>query len=194
MARRWPDVGQHKVHISKITKLTGILPNHLHFINRHKKVRKTQYIYNNNNNNGEFLYSAHTMLCALHTYYPWELDLLFIHVPFQLPFLELTKITWLAAISTLETSRTHCHICPTGYSYTPESSAACEGKVPCPRTQHRNNVPILRGRTLKILHQAGFETARQAVTLAKLRVLAIAPRPSAGKINLYITMRDYSCL
>ena len=52
----------------------------------------------------------------------------------------------------------------------------------CPRTQHRNNVPILRGEkhdiSLKILHQAGFETARQAVTLAKLRALAIAPRPS----------------
>ena len=39
----------------------------------------------------------------------------------------------------------------------------------CPRTQHRNNVPILRGEkhyiSLKILHQARFETARQAVTV-----------------------------
>ena len=115
-------------------------------------------------NNGEFLYSAHTMLCALHTYYPWSLDL-FIHVPFQLPFLEHTA---LAAISALGTSRTHFHLCPSRYSFTPESSEACEGKVPCPRTQHRNNVPILRGEkhdiSLKILHQAGFETARQAVT------------------------------
>ena len=33
-----------------------------------------QVLFNNNNNNGEFLYSAHTMLCALHTYYPWSLD------------------------------------------------------------------------------------------------------------------------
>ena len=45
----------------------------------------------------------------------------------------------------------------------------------CPRTQHRNNVPILRREkhdiSLKILHQAGFETARQAVTFAKLRAL-----------------------
>ena len=86
------------------------------------------------------------------------------------------------SISVLGTCRTHCHLCPTRYSYTPESSGACEGKVPCPRTQHRNNVPILRGEkhdiSLKILHQAGFETARQAVTLAKLRSLAIAPRPS----------------
>ena len=49
--------------------------------------------------------------------------------------------------------------------------------MPCLRTQHRNNVPILRGEkhdiSLKILHQAGFETARQAVTLAKLRALAL---------------------
>ena len=56
--------------------------------------------------------------------------------------------------------------------------------MPCPRTQYRNNVPILRGEkhniSLKILHQAGFEfeTARQAVTMAKLRALAIARRPS----------------
>ena len=56
----------------------------------------------------------------------------------------------------------------------------------CPRMQHRNNVPILRGEkhdiSLKILHQAGFETARQAVTLAKLRTLAIAPRPSRDDV------------
>ena len=53
--------------------------------------------------------------------------------------------------------------------------------MPRPRTQHRNNVPILRGGkhdiSLKILHQAEFEHARQAVTLAKLRALTIAPRP-----------------
>ena len=32
--------------------------------------------------------------------------------------------------------------------------------------------------SLKIPHQAGFETARRAVTLTKLRALTIAPRPS----------------
>ena len=141
----------------------------------------------NNNNNGEFLYSAHTMLCALHTYYPWSLDL-FIHVPFRLSFWSIQHLQ-------LGTSRTHCHLCPTRYSFTPESSEACEGKVSCQRTQHRNNVPILRGEkhdiSLKILHQAGFETARQAVTLAKLRALAIAPRPSLfdnqiGLLNTYL--------
>ena len=86
-------------------------------------------------------YRAHIMLCALHTYYPWSRDL-FIHVPFQLPFLEHTA---LAAISALGTSHTHCHLCSTRYSSTPESSAACEGKVSSQGTQHRNNVPILRG-------------------------------------------------
>ena len=62
--------------------------------------------------------------------------------------------------------------------------------MPCPRTQHRNNVPILKGEeheiSLKTLHQAGFETARQAVTLAKLRVLAIAPRPSLDHMTYYV--------
>ena len=93
------------------------------------------------------------------------------------PFLEHTA---LAAISALGTSRTHRRLCPTRYSFSPESSEACKGKVSCPRTQHRNNVPILRGEKnvifLRILHQAGFETARQAATLAKLCALAIAPR------------------
>ena len=54
--------------------------------------------------------------------------------------------------------------------------------MPCLRKQHRNNVPILRGEkhviSLKSLHQAGFETARQAATLAKIRALTIAPCPS----------------
>ena len=58
---------------------------------------------NKNNNNGVFLNSAHTMLCAIHTYYPWSLDL-FIHAPFQLPFSEHTAF---AAILALATSRTH---------------------------------------------------------------------------------------
>ena len=54
--------------------------------------------------------------------------------------------------------------------------------MPCPRTQHLNNVPRLRGQkhdiSLKILHQAGFETARQAATSAKRHALTIAPCPS----------------
>ena len=108
----------------------------------------------------------HTMLCALHTYYPWSLDLL-IHVPLQLPFLEHAT---LAAILPLGASRTHCHLCPTRYSFTLQSSEACEGRAPCPRIQHQTNVRILRGGkhdiSQKILHQARFKTARQAAPLA----------------------------
>ena len=51
-----------------------------------------------------------------------------------------------------------------------------------PRTQHLSNVPRLRGEkhdiSLKILHQAGFETARQAATSAERHALTIAPCPS----------------
>ena len=76
--------------------------------------------------------------------------------------------------------RTHFHLCPTRYYFTHESSEACEGDVPCPRTQHRNNFQTLRGEkhdiSLKILHQAWFETARQAATIR--HALAMVPRPS----------------
>ena len=51
----------------------------------------------------------------------------------------------------------------------------------CPRTHHLNNVPILKGEkhdiSMKILHQAGFETARQAATSAERHALTIAPCP-----------------
>ena len=54
--------------------------------------------------------------------------------------------------------------------------------MPCPRTQHLNNVLRLRGEkhyiSLKILQQAGFETARQAATSAERHALTIAPCPS----------------
>ena len=87
---------------------------------------------------------------------------------------------------------THCHLCPTRYSFSPESSEAFEGEVPCPRTQHLNSVPRLRGEkhdiSLKILHQVGFETARQAATSAERHALTIAPCPS-----LYISGKIKSC-
>ena len=72
--------------------------------------------------------------------------------------------------------RTHCHLCPSRYySFSPESSEAFKGEVPSTRTQHRNNVPRLRGKkhyiSPKILRQAGFETARQAATLSKRQAL-----------------------
>ena len=60
----------------------------------------------------------------------------------SIPFLEHIA---LGAISALGTNRTHYHLWPTKYSFTSESSEAFEGKVSCQRTQHRNNVSILRG-------------------------------------------------
>ena len=87
-----------------------------------------------------------------------------------------------AAVSAHWTYRTHCHLCPTRYSFSPESSEAFEGEASCPRTHHLNNVPRLREDehdiSLKILHQAGFETARQAATSAERHALTIAPCPS----------------
>ena len=78
------------------------------------------------------------------------------------------------------------------YSFTPESNEAREGNVPCPMTQHRNNTPTLRGEkhdiSLKILHQEGFETTRQATTLAMRHTLAIAPHSS-----LYMNKILYQC-
>ena len=87
-----------------------------------------------------------------------------------------------AAVSAHWIYRTHCHLCPTRYSFSPESSEAFEDEVPCPRTQHLNNVPRLRLEkhdiSLKILLQAGVETTRQAATSTKLHALTIAPCPS----------------
>ena len=56
-------------------------------------------------------------------------------------------------------------------------------RVKCLAKGHKgNNVPILRGEkhdiSLKILPQAGFETAWEAVTSAKLRALTIVLCPS----------------
>ena len=90
-----------------------------------------------------------------------------------------------AAISAFWTYRQNCHLCPTRYSFSPESSEAFESEVPCPRTQHWNNVPRLGGEkhhiSLKILHQAGFESARQAATSPERHALTIAPCPSRPK-------------
>ena len=86
------------------------------------------------------------------------------------------------AISAHRANRTHCRLCPIRYSFSPESSEAFEDEAPRPRTQHRNNVLRLRGEkhniSLKILHRAGLETARQAAILAKCHALTTAPCPS----------------
>ena len=100
-----------------------------------------------------------------------------------------------AAVSEHWTYRTHCHLCPTRYSFSPESSEAFEGEVSCRRTHYLNNVPSLRGEkhdiSLKILHQAGFETARQAATFAERHALAIAPCPS---IYIFDQFRQHTLL
>ena len=87
-----------------------------------------------------------------------------------------------AAVSAHWTYRTHFYLCLTRYSFSTESSEAFEGEVSCPRTHHLNNFPRLRGEkhviSLKILHQAGFETARQAATSPERHALTIAPCPS----------------
>ena len=66
--------------------------------------------------------------------------------------------------------QSHGQFCPSKYLFTPKSSEACKGNVPYPIKQH----DIF----LKILHQAGFETARQPATLAKRHVLTMNHVPS----------------
>ena len=154
--------------------------------------------YNNNNNNGDFLLGAYivaselkdpiwhssewqigsfsseatiyTMLCELH---------LFIYVSFQLPL----GTYGTAAISALGTYRTHYHLCPTTYSFTPKWSEVHEDKVPYRKKKHWNtNAPALRGErhdiSLISLHQATIELARQIAVIAKPYALTIVPRPS----------------
>ena len=94
-------------------------------------------------------------LISRHYILPWSLDP-FIRVPFQLhgehtvlqPFRRIEPIVHIVISLTIIFT---------------ESTVAFEGEVPCPRTQHRNNVPRLRREKhdiyLKILYQAGFETA-----------------------------------
>ena len=92
-------------------------------------------------------------------------------------------------ISSLKTYHPTLHLTPWSLdlfirepSQQVKSSEAFEGEVPCPKTQHLNNVPRLRGEkhdiSLKILHQAGFETARKAATSAERYALTIAPCPT----------------
>ena len=57
-----------------------------------------------------------------------------------------------------------------------------------PKDTTSKQFPILRREkhdiSLKILHQAGFESARQAATLTKVRALTIAPCPSLSNVLL----------
>ena len=122
----------------------------------------------------------YSLISSLKTYHqallltPWSLDL-FHSCAISIPRGAYSP----AAVSAHWTYRTHCHLCPSRYSFSPESSEAFEGEVSCPRTHHLTNVPRLRGvkhdLSLKILHQAGFETARQAATSAECHALTIVP-------------------
>ena len=78
-----------------------------------------------------------------------------------------------AAVSAQSTYRTPCHLCSTKSSFSPETSEAFEGEVPCPKTQH-----LTHDISLKILHQAGFENARQVAVSAECHAPTIAPCPS----------------
>ena len=111
-----------------------------------------------------------SLISSLKTYHPtlhltpWSLDLLIV-CPISAPQRAYSP----AAIRRIELIvHNAISVVPGIYSFSPESSEAFEGEMPCPRTQHLNNVPILRGEnhdiSLKILHQSGFETARQAAT------------------------------
>ena len=109
---------------------------------------------------------VYSLISSLKTYYPtlqltpWSLDL-FIREPFQLheehtvlqPFRRIKLIVHIA-ISVLP--GTHFHL-----------SQVKHLRVKCLAQGH--NVPRLRGEkhdiSLKILHQAAFETARQSATL-----------------------------
>ena len=64
-------------------------------------------------------------------------------------------------------------------SVLPGTSESFEGLLFCPVIHYGNNAPILREEKhvnyLKILHQAGFETARKGATITKLSDLTIVP-------------------
>ena len=121
---------------------------------------------------------VYSLISSLKTYHPtshftpWSLDL-FIRGPSQLhgehtvlqPFRRIELIMHID-ISVLP--GTHFHL-----------SQVKQLRVKC---LAQGQTSILRGEkhdiSLKILYQAGFETARQAATSAKLRALTIAPCPS----------------
>ena len=115
---------------------------------------------------------------------PWSLDL-FSHVPSQLhgehtvlqPFLRIELIIHIS-ISVLPGT----HFCL--------SQVKHWGVKYIAQAHNIDNVPILSWEkhdiSLKILHQAGFETARQAATLTRLRALTIAPCPFLILILFYL--------
>ena len=116
---------------------------------------------------------------------PWSLDP-FIRVPFQLhgehtvlqPF---RRIELIVHISISVLPGTHFYL-----------SQVKHLRVKCPA--HLNNIPRLRGEkhdiSPKILHQAGFETARQAATSTERYAPTIAPCPSLKELKMYNGLRS----
>ena len=115
-----------------------------------------------------FTFTPHPRSFACHFY----------RVPFQSCAISTPRKAYSpAAILANLTYRTHCHLCPTRYSFSPESSEKFASKVTCPRSQYRNNFSRLKGEkrdiSLKILHQEGFKIAWHAATLAKCHTLPL---------------------
>ena len=126
---------------------------------------------------------VYSLITGLKTYHstlhptPWSLDLL-IRVPFQLPrehtvLQQFRRIEVNVHIAISVLPATHFHL-----SQVRHLRVKCSAQL----TQHLNNVQRLRGEkhdiSLKILHQAGFETAQQAATSAEGHAPTIAPCPS----------------
>ena len=104
---------------------------------------------------------------------PWSLDL-FIRVPFQLHG-EHTVLQPFRCIE-LRPYRIHFHLCPTRYSFSPESSEAFEGEVTCLSTQHLNNVPkIERGETWYFSENSEPSGIRNRTTGSERHALTISP-------------------
>ena len=111
---------------------------------------------------------VYSLISSLQTYHPtlyftpWSLDL-FIRVPFQLHGTVLQsfrRIELIVHIAISVLPGTHFHLSQV-------KDLRVRGK--------KNDI------SLKIMHQAGFETARQAATSAERHALTIAPCPSLPK-------------
>ena len=109
---------------------------------------------------------------------PWSLDL-FIQLPGEHTVLQpFRRIELIVHIDISVLAGTHFHL------------SQVKGEVSCPRTHHLNNVPRLRGVkhdiSLKIRHQAGFETARQAATSAEHCAMSLSPSLKLLPTKCYI--------
>ena len=120
---------------------------------------------------------AYSLISSIFSYFyistPWSLYL-FRRVPSQLHW-EHTVLQLFRRIEII--IHTAVSVIPGTYFYPSQGKHL---RVKCLAQR-----PILRGVihaiSMKILHQAGLETARQAATLTKLRALTIVPCPSQNE-------------